>query len=121
MFELVNELARRMESGLPVYPALNLWEDAERFIVEAELPGVKPEAVDVQVVDGALTLKAVRENEAAAFLRRERMSGAFARTIELPAGVDAERVEASLRDGVLTIILPKAEAAKPRRIPVKAN
>lgn len=121
MFELMNELARRMETDLPVYPALNLWEDADRFVVEAELPGVKPEAVDIQVVDGVLTLKASRETPDAAYLRRERMSGAFVRSIELPAGVDADRVEAALRDGILTITLPKAEAAKPRRIPVKLS
>lgn len=121
MFEMMNELARRMESELTVYPALNLWEDAERFVVEAEVPGVKAEAVDIQLLDGTLFLKVTREAEPANYLRRERFAGTFQRTLDLPSGLDADRVDASLKDGVLTITLPKAEAAKPRRVPVKLS
>lgn len=122
MFDLVNELARRMETAAPVYPALNLWEDADRFVLEAELPGMKPHDVEVSVVDGLLAIKGVRPaevSETGAFLCRERAFGAFTRAVEVPAGVDAGGVEATLRDGILTVVLPKAEAAKPRRIPVK--
>jgi HSP20 family protein len=124
MFELMNELARRMDAGIAVYPPVNLWEDADRYVLEAELPGVKAEAVEVAVVDGVLSIKGARDAgapEAGGFLRRERICGAFARSIELPPGVDSTAVQASLREGLLTVTLPKAEAAKPRRVPVKVG
>ena len=124
MFDLMNELARRIEEQGSVFPALNLWEDAERFVLEAELPGVKADGLDVSVVDDVLSIKGTRPvpaSETGGFLRRERRSGGFVRTIGLPAGVNASGVEATLRDGLLTVTLPKAEAAKPRRIPVKVS
>lgn len=122
MFELMNELARRMEARTALFPALNVWEEADRFVLVAELPGVKPEALDVSVVDGRLVIKGSRPtavSEAGSYLCRERVSGDFLRSVELPGGVDAAAVEAELRDGLLTIALPKAEAAKPRRITVR--
>lgn len=124
MFDLMNQLARQIESHVGVFPALNLWEDADRYVLEAELPGIKADGVEVSVVDDVLTLQGTRPAaapEAGGFLRRERAAGAFARSIQLPAGVDASQVEATLRDGVLTVVLPKAETAKPRRIPVKVS
>ncbi|MBL9125058.1 MAG: Hsp20/alpha crystallin family protein [Planctomycetaceae bacterium] len=108
----------------PGDPAINLWEDQGELYAEAELPGVKQDDLEVLVVGGELTIKGQRPapaNGAQAFHRRERNGGPFQRTVRLPVDVDASKVEATLRDGVLTIKLPTAEAAKPRKIPVQAG
>lgn len=105
-------------------PAINLWESNGELFAEAELPGVKQEDLEVLVAGGELTIKGQRPsptNGAQAFHRRERTAGAFQRTVRLPVDVDATKVEATLRDGVLTISLPTAEAARPRKIPVQAG
>jgi len=104
-------------------PALNVWETKEAVLVETELPGVKPEQLDVSVIGDELSLKVERsdvEQEGVTYHRRERPVGSFARVVRLPVPVDAGRVEADLRNGVLTITLPKAESARPRKIQVSS-
>jgi HSP20 family protein len=111
-------------SAAPAGPALNVWETAEAFIVETELPGVSMESLDLSVIGADLTIKGERTAQSpdqARFLRRERRGGRFERTITLPAEVDAEKVDAALVNGVLTINLPKAPAARPRKIAVSAR
>ena len=107
------------------FPALNAWEDADHFYVEAELPGLALEDLDISLTDtDALTIKGQRKEPAlqtGSWHRRERAFGAFERTLTLPGAVDAENVEASLKHGVLTIKLPKAPELKPRKIEVKAG
>jgi HSP20 family protein len=108
--------------GAARFPALNLWETPEEFRLEAELPGMTLEDVEVLVQANEVTLNGERKtaaDEGKAWHRRERGAGKFGRTVTLPTLVDAEKVEASLTNGVLTVRLPKAEAAKPRRIPVR--
>jgi len=103
------------------FPAVNVWQSDNEVFAEAEIPGVKAEDLDISVVGDELTIKGTRQpagESKAAFHRRERGTGSFARIIRLPVDVEAEKVQASLRDGVLTLTLPKAEAAKPRRITV---
>lgn len=118
--------ARGGRPGLnPVgYPALNAWEDADHFYVEAELPGLALEDLEISLADAqTLSIKGQRKEptaEGGAWQRRERAFGAFERTLSLPGVVDAERVEASLKLGVLTVKLPKAAELKPRKIEVKA-
>jgi HSP20 family protein len=105
-----------------VFPPVSVWEDGESFFVEAEIPGVKMEDIDVQVVGDELTIKGQRramESENTTFHRQERCTGEFARVLALPVDVNPEGVQAVLRDGVLTITLPKAEAVKARKIAVK--
>lgn len=105
-------------------PAVNLWETEGELMAEVELPGVKQDDLEILVVGGELTIKGQRgsaANGAQAFHRRERTAGAFQRTIRLPFDVDSAKVQATLRDGVLQITLPKAEAAKPRKIPVQSS
>lgn len=104
------------------FPAINVWEDTECLHAEAEVPGLAMEDIEVLVIGDQLRLKGRRPDagEAGAnYLRRERGTGEFARTLTLPAPVNASKVEATLRDGVLTITLPKAEEARPRKIQVK--
>ena len=108
-----------------VYPALNLTEEGDNFYVRAELPGVKPESVEISVVEGRLVIRGERkvetESPEANYHRREREAGFFRRTIALPARVAPDKVSAGMQNGVLTITLPKSEEAKPRKITVKAT
>jgi HSP20 family protein len=108
-----------------VYPALNLSEKDNTLYVRAELPGVKPEDLDISVVEGRLLIGGERkidvEEQKASYHRREREAGFFRRTIGLPVKVDTSKVAASMKNGVLTITLPKSEEAKPKKITVKTS
>ena len=104
------------------YPPLNAWEEGDAIKVEVEIPGVKIEEVEVSFDNGELTLKGEKKfegNESATLHRRERLYGSFTRTLKLPWEVTADKISAELKDGVLTVTLPKAEAAKPRKVAVK--
>jgi len=104
------------------FPALNVWEDERNYFIEAELPGLRMEDVEVSIVGSELTLKGQRKEETvkeAIYHRRERGSGSFARSIRLPAAVDTAEVKATLQNGVLSVSLPKAKEAQPRKIEVK--
>lgn len=105
------------------YPAINLSEKENSFYVRAEFPGVKPEGLDISVVEGRLHIRGERkidvEEQNTNYHRREREAGFFRRTIVLPAKVDSGKVSASMKNGILTIILPKSEEAKPKKITVK--
>jgi HSP20 family protein len=106
------------------FPPLNVWEDEESFHVEVEVPGVSAEALDIDLAGSALTIRGERKVEAADDVtahRRERTAGRFERTLELPAEVDADKVDASLKNGVLRLVLPKIEAVKTRRIQIRTQ
>jgi len=109
--------------GRRPFPAVNAWEDDKAVYAEAELPGLAMEDVEVLVMGDELTLKGElkdMEKEGATFHRRERGVGTFSRVLRLPVQIDANKVEATLRNGVLTVKLPKAEAALPRKIELKS-
>lgn len=105
--------------------AFNVWEDEHSVFAEADLPGVDPNKLDVSVTEGNLLTvqgeRPVLELANASWIRQERGAGTFTRTITLPTLVDAAKVTANYEAGVLKIVLPKAEAAKPRKIAVKSN
>ncbi len=106
------------------FPALNVWEDGDALYAEAEIPGVSQDDLEVYAVGNELTIKGTRkprEGDDVAYHRRERGTGEFTRVITLPVDIAADKVQASLKDGVLTVTLPKAEAAKPKKITVKAT
>jgi HSP20 family protein len=110
--------------GVGVFPAMNVSEDAEVYRVRAELPGVKSSDLDITALHRTLTVSGRRtapEEEGVSYHRRERQEGEFSRSITLPTGFDSSRVDASFRNGVLEIILPKPDEAKPRRIQVRAS
>lgn len=111
----------RVAAALPV----NVWEDAEKVYVEAELPGLKLEDLRIELAEGnVLTIEGERKAPEAAkavWHRQERGVGKFARTVELPYPVETDKVEAKLESGVLHVTLPRAESARPRRIPVKGG
>jgi len=102
-------------------PAINLWEDTAAIYAELELPGVKSDDLELAVAGAELSVKVDRpdvEEEGVTYHRRERGVGSFARMVQLPVEVDPEGVEAELVQGVLTVRLPKSEAARPRKIKV---
>ena len=106
-----------------VFPPINVTQDAERFYVRAELPGVVASELAISALRNRLSISGKREiakeHERASYHRKERAEGAFNRTLTLPIPVDADRIEARYVDGILTLTLPKAEDAKPRQIVVK--
>jgi HSP20 family protein len=108
--------------GAHAFPAVNLWDDEKCFYVEAEIPGLKLENIDVSMTGDELCIKGERKAEPtpdAVYHRRERGSGSFTRVLTLPTKVDSEHVRAALKDGVLTVTLPKAKETQPRKIEVK--
>lgn len=132
MGDIQKEMNRLFSSYMPArapfagaYPAMNVWMNDEEAIVTAEVPGVKKDDMDISVVGETLTLKGNHAEdehpEDASCYRRERSSGAFTRTIELPFRVEADKVEAVFDKGVLKIKLPRAEQDKPRKVTIKAN
>jgi HSP20 family protein len=109
--------------GAGRYPQINLREDNDSVYVEALIPGLEAKDLELTVMRNTLTLSGERrETEGnVTWHRNERGSGKFLRTIELPVEVDADRVKAECRNGVLTIVMQKAEAARPRKISVQAQ
>ena len=107
------------------YPPVNLREDDDFVYAEAELPGLRLSDVEITVAgDNQLTIKGKREQaapEKVEWHRQERGFGSFERVLSLPVSVDAAKVEARLENGVLSIKMAKSPAAKPRKIPVKAE
>ena len=106
-------------------PPVNVFQTDEGLTVTAEVPGVESKNLTVEAEGDVLRLSGTRKApEGAAdeaFHRRERKTGDFTREIRLPAGLDTDKVEAKLADGILTVHMPKAEAAKPRKIEVEAG
>ena len=131
--QLQRRLERLFQTGfglepLPwrgVYPLVNISEDHDSVYVRAELPGVKPDDLEITIKDNSLSLRGERkipaEEKNANFHRRERESGFFRRVLVLPAPVNPAKVAATCKDGILTLKLAKTEAVKPRRIKVKAG
>ena len=108
-----------------VFPPLNISEDDSNLYVRAELPGVDPNDIEMTTKENNLILKGERkiapEGEKVSYHRRERDAGKFRRIISLPTLVDADKVTAVCKNGVLTVTLPKAVEAKPRQVTVKAE
>lgn len=106
-----------------VYPLVNISEDSDHIYLRAELPGVNPDDLDITIQDQHLVLRGERkippEEKNVNYHRRERESGFFRRVVRLPSPVDPNKVEATCKDGVLTITLAKPEEVKPRQIPIK--
>jgi HSP20 family protein len=113
------------QGGKNFVPALDLSETAEGYLVEAALPGIKPEDVEVTVENNVLTIKGETRKETddkqRNFHRIERRFGTFQRTIGLPTTVKADAIQASLTNGVLRLEIPKAEEVKPRKISVNVG
>jgi len=144
-FREMEEWERRFEDllGRPLWrlpveergwmPAVDIFEKADKFVVKAELPGIKEDDIHVSVVGDTLSIKGERKTETEIkekteteikeedYYRSERSYGSFYRSIPLPSSVDTGKIEASFEDGVLEVALPKSAKVKPKKIPVSAK
>jgi HSP20 family protein len=123
--EEFDRLVGRAFSRSAWVPALDVRETDDRFELTVDLPGIDPDDVTVNYEDGMLSISGKREfskeEQGETWHRVERGFGTFARQVRLPRTAEAERIEASFERGVLTVSVPKAEAAKPRTIEVKTS
>jgi HSP20 family protein len=124
-FDPFRDLDRMLSSTLrtPASAAMpmDLYRSGDRFVAQVDLPGVDPASIDVDVEDRTLTIRAERREHTEGevqWLSHERPSGTFARQLTLGYGVAADRIDADYSDGVLTLTIPVAEEAKPRKISV---
>jgi HSP20 family protein len=106
-------------------PAVDVFEKEDRFVVKAELPGMKEDDIDVSAVGDTLSIKGEKKTETEiqeeGYYRCERGYGSFYRSIPIPSNVDANKIEASFEDGVLEVALPKSAKIKPKKIAVSAK
>jgi len=112
---------RRLSAG--VFPPINLSEDKDHYFVCTELPGIKADQIDIQVTGKNLSLmgelRIAKEGDGVRYHRREREGGSFSRVIALPGDINADKVEAHLENGILTVKIAKAEESKPRQIEIR--
>jgi HSP20 family protein len=124
---LQDELFRNNGAGAQARfaPAVDIWEDNEAIHLHADMAGVKPDDLRVSVENNVLTLsgerKLQREDKKNGYHRIERSYGAFTRSFALPKGVQEDQVKAEIKDGVLTLVIPKAPAAQRREVKVRAS
>ncbi len=113
------------EAGSDLVPVMDIIEREDEYVVRAEMPGVKKEDLDVTIENGVLTVSAeVRspvEEKGERIIRQERRYGRYVRSLRLGTQVDERKVKANLKDGVLELILPKAEEVKPKKIAVDVD
>jgi HSP20 family protein len=106
-------------------PAVDVFEKEDKFVVKAELPGMKEDDIDVSVIGDTLSIKGEKKTETEIkdedYYRCERSYGSFYRSIPIPSNVDANKIEASFEDGILEVALPKSAKVKPKKIAVSAK
>ena len=104
------------------YPPVDISEEEDRIVLRAELPGVSKDDIDINVENGTITLRGEKKQQkkvdSESAYRMERFYGSFSRSFVLPTTIDPENIKASFSDGVLEVVLPKADEAKPRKIRV---
>ncbi|MGV8056946.1 MAG: Hsp20/alpha crystallin family protein [Smithellaceae bacterium] len=104
------------------YPAVNIWENMESAVLTAELPGIDPQKIDIEVTGDILTLSGASQanvlKESETYLRQERVQGSFKRKVQLSFPIDPKRVEAHYEKGILSITLPRLEESLPKKIKI---
>jgi HSP20 family protein len=104
------------------YPAVNIWENMENAIVTAELPGIDPGKIDIEVTGDIMTLSGTSQfnvlKEGETYLRQERVQDSFKRKLQLPFPIDSQKVEAHYEKGILSIKLPRLEESLPKKIKI---
>lgn len=134
---LLNQLQKELERAYDVEggegsiataewaPAVDIKEDEDKFVIQADIPGVKPEEIDINMEDGVITIKGEKETEAKTekegYKRVERTFGSFYRRFSLPDTADPDAISAKSKHGVLEITIPKREAVKPKKINVLSD
>ena len=131
-WSLLNRLQRELEQGSAEgstataewAPAVDIKEEADKFVLHADIPGVKPEEIDISMEAGVLTIKGEKNIEATTkkenYKRVERTYGSFYRRFSLPDTANAEAISAASKNGVLVITIPKQEAVQPKKISVSS-
>ncbi len=113
-----------MDSGTGgggAFPPINIFEQGHDFVAVIELPGIERKDLEVQAKQNTIRVsgrKSIAYDDGASIHRRERIWGSFDRTLSLPIGIDPDRIRADYRDGVLTLVIPRAESEKPRTIKI---
>ncbi len=106
------------------FPPVDIHEEEDRVVLRAEIPGVSKDDIDINVENGTITLRGEKKQEKTVegegTYRMERFFGNFARSFSLPTSIDPEKIKATYKDGVLEVVLPKAEEARPKKIKVLA-
>ncbi len=103
------------------YPPVNISEDKSNIYVFSEIPGVDIEDVDITLSDGSLVIKGNRKHGTGSYYRQERPTGLFQRVVNLNVPINQDKVNAKMKDGILEIVIPKADEAIPRKISIKAE
>lgn len=128
--EMLNEMRRAQEdlrqttrefAGAGVYPAVNIYDDGESYMIRAEVPGIDKNKLEITTKGSEVTIRGERAfvpPDGAAFHRRERGMGVFHRVVSLPDDVEASKVAASYRNGVLEVMCPRAIASMPRKVTI---
>jgi HSP20 family protein len=100
---------------------VNIREDGDAYVLSSLVPGLKAEDLNIQVLDDVVRIEGEYKADENEYLVRELPSGSFTRTLRLPAAIEADLVEAQIADGILTLTLPKAESARPKKIQIKVK
>lgn len=101
--------------------ALDIRDEGEAYLLSALVPGLKAEDLNIEVLEDTISIEGEYRREESEFLLNELPSGSFRRALRLPASLDAEKAEARIEDGVLTLRLPKSESSRPKTIKVSYN
>ena len=115
------QMARRTMQDHEHTLGINIHEEEDTYVLSALVPGLKAEDLNIQVLEDVLRIEGEYKEDKQSYLVRELPSGSFTRTLRLPSAIDADHVEAKIADGVLTLTLPKAESARPKRISIKTK
>lgn len=124
VFGTIDDSGRRWfdQPNAGVFPLLNVSVTPDHYVVRAELPGIKADELDITVSGNNLTISGERkipeEHKTAKYHRREREAGKFNRALTLPGPLNSNKVDAKLKNGILTLVIPKAEEAKPKKISI---
>jgi HSP20 family protein len=114
--------ARRLAAESQIRPlGVNVREEENAYVLSARVPGLKAEDLNIQVLENVVSIEGEYKTEEAEYLLSELPSGSFRRSLRMPVAIEAENVEARIEDGILTLNLPKAESARPRKIQVSVN
>lgn len=115
------QMARRAAQNSTRTLGINIREEDDAYVLSALVPGLTAEDLNIQVLDDMLRIEGEYKADEQSYLVRELPSGSFTRTLRLPSVIDADHVEAKIADGVLTLTLPKAESARPKKISIQSK
>lgn len=115
------QMARRVMQSSERTLGINIREDDEAYVLSALVPGLKAEDVNIQVLKDVVRIEGEYQADEQQYLVQELPSGSFTRTLRLPSVIDADHVEAKIADGLLTLTLPKAESARPKKISITSK